>query len=139
VNDEAKLKRKAEVLLNLLLEDYARVEGLSNATFKDMIVNEEVECFAGYDDELGHLNEEVNLHDCISEDGMTLTGDHLLDYAKKTIHSEETQAVILDSVIKYDPHAIDKNINVNNIDYTLDGTNKRRNNEFVILTSHPTY
>ena len=62
------MKRKAEVLLNLLLEDYARVEGLSNATFKDMIVNEEVECFAGYDDELGHLNEEVNLHDCISED-----------------------------------------------------------------------
>ena len=58
---------------------------------------------------------------------------------KKTIHSEETQAVILDSVITYDPLAIDKNINVNNIDYTLDGTNERRNNEFVILTSHPTY
>jgi len=103
VNDELELQRQGEVLLSLLRDDFSRREGVVNATYKDLIPDEEVECFASYDDDAARLNEQVNLIECMSDDGMTLTRDHLLDYVRNILHSEETQAIILESSIKYDP------------------------------------
>jgi len=75
------LKNKGLELLSELLEDFALREGIINPTFKDLLQDEEVECFAGYADEGVRLVENVNLTHCVSEDGMILTREHLLDYA----------------------------------------------------------
>jgi len=61
-----------------------------NATYKDLIADEEVECFAGYDDNAAHLSKQVKFSEFMIDDGMTLTRDYLLDYARNILHSEET-------------------------------------------------
>ena len=119
------------MLLSLLLDDFSRRDSMVNATYKDLIADEEVECFAGYDDDAARLSEQVNLAECMSDDDMTLTRDHLLDN-RNILHSEETQAVLIESTINHGPRAIDKKTNVNNIDYGFDGTNEMRDDEFMI-------
>ena len=87
------MRRKGEKLLGLLLDDFARLSGISNATFKDMIPNEEVDCYAGYDEDGLRVTERVNLSHFVTDDGSKLTRDHLLYYASNLIHTEEKQAV----------------------------------------------
>ena len=97
-----------------------------------MLQDEEVECFVGYTDDGVRLVENVNFTHCVSEDCMTLTQEHLLDYARNILHTEEKPSVLFDTSVKYNPRALEKQINVYNIEYKLDGNCDRRDNEFML-------
>ena len=77
VNDVSEVRRKGEKLLNHLRDSFAWLSGISNATFKDMIPNEEGDCYAGYDDDGVRVTEGVNLSHFVTDDESKLTRPRL--------------------------------------------------------------
>ena len=47
INDDAELKRKANELLQILLDDFKESSGNGEATIRDMMTDELVHCFSG--------------------------------------------------------------------------------------------
>ena len=77
VYDKEEIRRERVGCINAFEVDYRERHGSPNATLKDMLPTEPVDCFAGFDGEV-KLWEKVSLRETIPEDE-TLLG-HLNDY-----------------------------------------------------------
>ena len=129
MNDTPELKRKGQLLIDHLLEDFKWSSGTADATIVDMLPLEPVDCYAGYDLDLKKVWEKKSLRNLVAENGSGLLHDYIYDYARNIIHTEERGDVQKDSCMKCDPSAVEKQTCVTNIDYVT-GIDEVQDDEF---------
>ena len=129
VNDTPELKRKGQLLMAHLLEDFQWRSGNEDATIIGMLPVEPVDCYAGYDLDLEKVWETRSLQNFVGENGFDLLHAYIYDYSGNIIHTEERGEVLKDSCIKCDTSAVEKQTCVTNIDYVT-GIDEDQDGEF---------
>ena len=130
VNNEDELMSKGHCLLKELVNIYKRRSCNESATLRDMLPLEPVDYFAGYHEDFEKVMERKYLREEMSDDQTVLYMPHIYDYARHSIHTEETAEVFQKSRLKYDPNAVDKANSTKNIEY-ITGDNTTRGDLFV--------
>ena len=133
-NDPRELKWKGKTFIELMLADYCRKHCETDATVTDMLSDEPVLCFEGYDND-EKVFVPIKLKEQVGEDGELLR-DHLLDYVRDIEHTEEKKTIVDDSKVKYDPHQEEKEKNERNIEYVLGVGEPRQDSEFNRNVAH---
>ena len=131
VDDEKELTRKGRELVALLLKDKRRRTCNASLTVQDMLPSDPVDCFLGYNEEHEKVMEKVSICKLVSPDGLVFERTHLYDYSRHLIHTEESDVVLKKSIVKFDPNAVNKNVNTNNIEYVC-GENNERDDAFAM-------
>jgi hypothetical protein len=104
INSQEEIIRKGDVLREWMIEDVRKQWDNTTLELKEMMPNDAVECFAGYDDDKNWLTEMVKLPDTIGDDGeITRTP---LDYIRQLVHTEELEEVVSGSVMYYNPGSL---------------------------------
>ena len=67
----------------------------------------------------------------MSDDGSIFHRLHLYDYSRHVLHTKESETVVKGSKVKFDPNAIEKTTNTNNIEY-IHGHNKSRDDAYIL-------
>ena len=129
VNDMLELKKKGQLHMAHLLEDFQWCSGNENATIIDMFPLEPVDCYAGCDLDLVTVWETRSLRNLVGENGSDLLHDYIYDYSRNILHTEERGDVLKDSCIKCNPSAVEKQTSVTNIDFVT-GIDKDQDDEF---------
>eukprot|EP00956_Cyclotella_meneghiniana_P024726 scaffold50084_cov67-Cyclotella_meneghiniana.AAC.2 len=93
VNYLSEIKRKSGlVLLSTLIDDRKRRDANPTATLRDMLSNEEVDCFDGYDPEGNIIWTKCHLKQSIDPDGNLQRPTY--DYCRNWLHTEEEETVV---------------------------------------------
>jgi hypothetical protein len=128
VNDSDEIGMKGRALLDLLLEDHRRVANDPTLRLQQILPQEPVHCFAGYEGN-NIVWTQLVLGSTISEDGLLLERP-INDYCRHVMHTEERTSVIQSSRMVYDPNAVEKKTTETNIDYEVKNNGSLSDNAF---------
>ena len=126
--DEHEVALKKTELKDLVIEDRRRIEKNSSLGLCDVVPPHAVQCSDKYTDDGEKVWLDVSLRESFDEDG-NMTRD-VADYIRHVKHTEETEKVLKDSNLVYDPFAAGKLANVNNIEF-VPGQNQLKDSQFI--------
>ena len=87
VNDMLELKKKGQLRMAHLLEDFQWRSGNEDATIIEMLPVELLDCYAGYDLNLEKVWETRSLRNIVGKNGSDLLDDYIYDYSRNILHT----------------------------------------------------